>query len=59
MTELLLILITWFITKLYYTKSPLFKLNDSDVITTRCYRCGNKVTIAKAELRSVNYCYTC
>lgn len=59
MTELTLIFITWFITKLYYTKSPLFKLKDSDLITTRCYKCGNTFTIAKSELRSVNYCYNC
>jgi hypothetical protein len=53
------LLILWYITKLYYTRSFRLKMNKSDLYETRCFSCGYPVYIAPDNLRAMNYCMDC
>ena len=56
------ILITWYLTKVYYTKSPIFKtskFDNKDLIHAKCSKCSALVRTNKDNLRIPFYCPTC
>lgn len=61
MTTILLILITWYITKLYYTRD--FTINmpkmDYDLRSAQCSKCARMTLIHKDNMRSPFYCNVC
>lgn len=62
MITLLAILLTWYLTKLYYTKSPIFKtskFDNKDLIHAKCSKCSAVVTTNKDNLRIPFYCSMC
>ena len=61
MIELLLIAITWYITKLFYTRDPEINIpkKETDIIRATCFRCSRSEYIAKQNLRVPSYCMSC
>jgi len=59
MITILAILITWYVTKLYYTRSFTFDIEQSDLIKATCYKCARSVYIAPENLRAPYYCISC
>jgi hypothetical protein len=61
MIELLLIAITWYLTKLYYTKDPLINIpeDDSEIVRSICAKCARTEYIHRDNLRAPNYCMSC
>jgi len=61
MIELLLIAITWYITKLYYTRD--LKVNmpkrETDYIDALCSNCAQIIVINKENMRNPFYCMLC
>jgi len=56
------ILITWYLTKVYYTKSTIFKtskFDNKDLIHAKCAKCSAVVTTNKDNLRIPFYCSLC
>jgi len=59
MIELLLIAITWYVTKLYYTKSFSFDIEQSDLIQAICSNCSRLVYVSPDNMRNPYYCVSC
>ena len=59
MITLLAILITWYSTKLYYTRSFTMDLEDHGLAKATCVRCGQTSFISPENLRVSYYCPTC
>lgn len=59
MIELLLIAITWYITKLYYTRSFRFDIEQSDLTRATCAKCARSGYISQDNLRATYYCMSC
>jgi len=59
MLELLLIAITWYITKLYYTRSFTLDIEESDLIKVTCSKCSRSGYISQDNLRVPYYCISC
>ena len=59
MIELSLIAITWYITKLYYTRSFRFDIEQSDLIKVTCSKCARSGYIYPDNLRAPYYCISC
>lgn len=60
MTYLFLMGLSWYATKLYYTRT--FKLMPKDTpndVTVNCHHCSRQYTIALENLRTSNYCGSC
>ncbi len=62
MITLLAILLTWYLTKVYYTRS--LRLNvegvDNDkLVRARCSKCARNTFIVKDNLRTPFYCSMC
>jgi hypothetical protein len=60
MTYLVLMGLSWYATKFYYTRT--FKLMPkevSDSVTIICNHCSRQYTTAVENLRTSNYCGTC
>lgn len=57
--ELLAILITWYVTKLYYTRSFRFDIEQSDLIKATCSKCARTGYVAQDQLRAPYYCMGC
>ena len=59
--ELLAILITWYVTKIYYTRS--LEINrlkdDSEIIRATCAGCAQSGYIHRDNLRAPYYCMLC
>lgn len=55
MIELSLIAITWYLTKVYYTRSP----KESNIVKATCFKCARSEYIAKEHIRVPSYCMTC
>jgi formamidopyrimidine-DNA glycosylase len=58
----LAVLLTWYLTKVYYTKSPIFKtskFDSKDLIHAKCSKCSALVRTNKDNLRIPFYCPTC
>jgi hypothetical protein len=62
MITILLIAITWYATKLYYTKDPKINipgLADHGLMTAKCSNCSQHIVIAQDEMRNPFYCMRC
>ena len=62
MITILLIAITWYITKLYYTRDPLInlpELDDHGLMTAKCARCSQFIVINQDHMRNPFYCNVC
>ncbi len=56
------ILITWYLTKVYYTKSLRLKIEGVDtdkLIRARCSKCSENVFTVSDNLRTPYYCSMC
>jgi hypothetical protein len=60
---ILAILITWYLTKLYYTRSPRVKMakfdNASDLLYEKCSMCSQIAITDEENLRVPFYCSSC
>ena len=62
MTIILLIILTWYSTKLFYTRDPLIhmpELDDHGLTTAKCSRCSQYIVVSYDELRNPFYCNVC
>jgi len=62
MLELLLIALTWYITKLYYTRSFTLDVDDIEengLIQATCSKCARSGYISQDNLRAPYYCMSC
>ena len=62
MITILAILITWYATKLYYTRDPYIhfqELEDNGLMTAKCSRCSQHIVIAQEQMRNPFYCIRC
>jgi len=62
MIELTLIAITWYITKIYYTRD--LKVNmpntgNPNLIQARCNNCARSIVTHKENMRNPFYCMPC
>jgi exosome complex RNA-binding protein Csl4 len=62
MISIIAIAITWYLTKIYYTKD--FKINmpelgDHGLITAKCSRCSQHMIIREEDMRTPFYCMVC
>ena len=56
---ILSLLVLWYITKVYYTRSFKFMVKRSGLIELRCFHCGTSIYRADDNLRIENYCQDC
>jgi len=59
MIELSLIALTWYITKIYYTRSFRFEIEESELIKVTCSKCARSGYISRDNLRAPYYCMSC
>lgn len=62
MITLIAIILTWYGTKLYYTRNPFInlpELNDHGLITAKCSRCSQHIVIREEDMRTPFYCMVC
>ena len=61
MIELLLIAITWYITKLFYTRDLEINIprKKTDYINALCAKCAQTLVIHKEHMRTPFYCVLC
>ena len=59
MIELSLIAITWYITKLYYTRSFTLDIEQSDLMKVTCSKCARSGYVSPDNLRAPYYCMSC
>ena len=59
MITILAIAITWYLTKIYYTKSFIFDIEQSNLIKATCHKCARSGYIAPDNLRAPYYCVSC
>lgn len=60
MLTLTLIILTWYLTKLYYTRNPKIGMYAMDGLTiARCAHCSQNIVISEKELRTPYYCEIC
>ena len=55
MIDLFLIAITWYATRLYYTRS----LKESDIVKSTCFKCARSIYTTRDNLRAPYYCMSC
>ena len=55
------IIVTWYLTKVYYSKKITFNLNDVDSDHTKqvCFSCGRYDYVYNPNLRNPHYCMAC
>jgi hypothetical protein len=61
MLELSLIALTWYITKLYYTRDPKVNIpkRETDLMDALCSKCAQTIVIHKDNMRNPFYCMLC
>ena len=62
MITILAILITWYVTKVYYTKTlrlSIYDLEQHDLVQARCHKCAQTIVTHKDNLRAPFYCMVC
>jgi len=62
MITIILVLLTWYGTKLYYTRDPLInmpELDDFGLMTAKCSRCSQYIVISQEHMRNPFYCNVC
>jgi hypothetical protein len=56
---ILLMAMTWVVTRLYYTGKLEKILWSSDLIEAKCHKCSNDLYLTQENIRAVNYCNGC
>ena len=59
---LTLIALTWYLTKIYYSKSitvSIYDLDQHDLAQAKCYKCSQTIVTHIDNLRSPFYCLRC
>jgi len=62
MITILAIAITWYLTKLYYTKEfkvSIYDLEKHDLIQAKCSKCSQTIVTHTDNLRTPFYCLAC
>jgi hypothetical protein len=62
MITLLLIITTWYLTKLFYTKTLRIELpqsGDPDIIQAKCSKCAQIIVVHRDNMRTPFYCNVC
>ena len=61
MLTITLVLITWYLTKIYYTKTLTISTNieDTEMVLATCSKCARTVLTHHTNLRSPHYCLAC
>jgi len=62
MIELLLIAITWYATKVFYTRDARIKwvdFGDPSIVKATCYKCAKSGYVGIDQLRAPYYCISC
>ena len=62
MITLLAIVVTWYLTKLYYTRSPrvmIGKFDTEGLIHEKCSKCSQIIATREDNLRVPFYCSAC
>lgn len=59
MITILAIAITWYLTKIYYTKSFIFDIEQSNLIEATCFKCARSGYTSRDNLRAPYYCMSC
>jgi hypothetical protein len=62
MITIFLIILTWYFTKLFYTRSMFVKfprLEDDGLLKAVCAKCAQTIVIAEKNLRTPFYCVAC
>jgi hypothetical protein len=62
MITIILMMIVWYGTKLFYTKDPFIRipeLEDHGLTTAKCHRCSQFIVISQEEMRNPFYCNVC
>jgi len=61
MLTLILILITWYVTKYYYTKTLKLSMPtpDPDMVHAACAKCAQTIYLHADNLRTPFYCLAC
>jgi exosome complex RNA-binding protein Csl4 len=62
MITIILMLLTWYLTKVYYTRDlfiNLPELEDHGLMTARCARCSQFIVIDQEHMRNPFYCNVC
>jgi hypothetical protein len=62
MITIILIILTWYLTKLFYTRDPFInipELDDHGLTTAKCSRCSQYIVVSYEELRNPFYCSIC
>ena len=62
MITILSILTTWYLTKVYYTKTlrlSIYDLEQHDLVQARCHKCSQTIVTHKDNLRAPFYCLAC
>lgn len=59
--ELLAILITWYVTKLFYTRDIQINIpkKKTDLMGAICFKCARSEHIYKRNMRAPYYCMSC
>jgi len=60
--EILLIIITWYVTKIYYTrdlKVSIYDLEKHDLVGAKCFKCAQNIVTHVDNVRSPFYCMVC
>jgi hypothetical protein len=53
------LLVLWYITKVYYTRSFKINLEKSELIELHCAHCGRAIYRSHEHIRAQNYCADC
>jgi hypothetical protein len=62
MISLILLGITWYITKLYYTRNIKVHIKENNtegLIAAKCVQCSQYILISQEHIRSPFYCVRC
>ena len=59
MITILAIAITWYLTKIYYTRSFTLDIEQSDLVRATCAKCARSGYINPDNLRAPYYCMSC
>jgi len=59
MITIIAIAFTWYATRVYYTRSFRFEMEDNGLVRAVCVRCGKPSFIAPDHLRAPYYCVSC
>jgi hypothetical protein len=62
MITIILIALTWYLTKLFYTGDPIIhlpELEDNGLLTAKCNKCSQFIVTTQDNMRSPFYCMVC